>query len=159
MSNASPSSSPSASDTARAWLRLRTTAGFTNRAGRSGRGAGSEAGAATRRTRFGKLPVGLASSSSNARFCSRILRRDRGRTKPLRGGSDAVRMPTTSVHGDANGARLAVGRSGVLSNLGYLGGDQVTVGEGAGEFEVQLRKAQRQTLARGPAAGRGPDSK
>src|SRR5207248_6086475 len=49
------------------------------------------------------------------------------------------------VHDHANGARLAVGRSGVLNNLGYLGGDQVTVSEGASEFEVQLWKAQRQT--------------
>jgi len=34
---------------------------------------GIDAGAATSRTRLGRLPVGLANSSSKARFCSRIF--------------------------------------------------------------------------------------
>ncbi len=95
ISSASPSSRPSASETARAWLRFRKTAEFTKCVGRTACGVGMDDGVATSRTRFGRLPVGLASSSSSARFCSRIFLRERGRMKPPeRGGSDDVRTPT-----------------------------------------------------------------
>src|SRR5437764_3059872 len=61
------------------------------------------------------------------------------------------------MNDDADGAGLTIRRTRVFTDLRNFGSGQVSVGEGAGEFEVQLRKAQRQALAACPARWSGPD--
>ena len=75
------------------------------------------------------------------------------------GGIDVLgrQRDAFGVHDHADGAWLTIGRAGVFGDLRDLGRDEVAVAQGADEFEMQLRKAQRQALAGRPATGRGPD--
>ena len=63
------------------------------------------------------------------------------------------------AYDDADGARLTIGRPRVLGHLRNLAGHEVAVAQRARELEMQLRKTQRQTLTRRPAAGCGPHNK
>src|SRR5579864_844878 len=61
------------------------------------------------------------------------------------------------MNDDANGARLAIRRPSIFADLRDLAGEQVAFIQGTAEFEMQLRKAQRQSFTGRPTRWCGPD--